>query len=134
MKTNLQPGSTQRGERGEGQIGSIVMLIVLIAVAFAAANVGPIYWANYQFEDRLTSIAGSFPPNKEGDVRAKAAIKKAVEDSGLLPYLDPDTCTVTSQGGIGGLRTVSCTYTREYKLFGSRKTKTFENSVSRPMF
>ena len=23
---------------------------------------------------------------------------------------------------------------REYKIFGSRKTKTFENSVSRPMF
>ncbi len=131
MKTNLQPRST---ERGEGQIGSIVMLIVLIALGWAAASMGPIYWANYQFEDRLTAIAGSFPPNQEGDVRAKAAIKKAVEDSNLVPYLNSDTCTVSSQGGIGGLRTVSCTYTREYKLFGSRKTVTFENSVSRPMF
>ena len=108
--------------------------IVLIAIALAAASMGPMYWENYQCEDRLTSIAGSFPPNQEGNVRAKAAIKKAVEEAGLAAYLDADTCTVTSQGGIGGLRTVSCTYTREYKLFGSRKTKTFENSVSRPMF
>lgn len=131
MKASLQPIST---ERGEGQIGSIVMLIVLIAIALAAANIGPMYWENYQFEDRLTTIAGSFPPNQEGNVRAKAAIKNAVEEAGLSAYLDADTCTVTSQGGIGGLRTVSCTYTREYKLFGSRKTKTFENSVSRPMF
>lgn len=131
MKANLRPNST---ERGEGRVGSIVMLIVLIALAMAAVSMGPIYWENYQFQDRLTTIAGSFPPNKEGDVRAKAAIKNAVEEAGLAPYLDADTCTVTSQGGIGGLRTVSCIYTREYSLFGSKKTKTFETSASRPMF
>jgi hypothetical protein len=121
-------------ERGEGQLGSIVMLVIFILLALAAKNMGPVYWDNYQFQDRLTTIAGSFPPNKEGDTRAMAAIKKAVQEAGLLPYLDPDTCTVTSAGGIGGLRTVSCTYTREYSLFGSKKTVTFENTISRPMF
>jgi 3-oxoacyl-(acyl-carrier-protein) synthase len=129
---------TQNGinssERGEGQIGSIIMLGVFIALAIAATQMGPIYWDNYQFEDRLTNIAGRFPPNKESDARALAAIKEAIEDSGLTPYLDISACSVTSAGGIGGLRTVSCTYTREYKLFGSKKTKVFENSVSRPMF
>lgn len=131
MKTNLRLNST---ERGEGQVGSIVMLIVLIALALAAKDIGPVYWEKYQFEDKLTEIAGRFPPNKEGDTRALAAVASAVEDSGLLPYLDPKTCTVTSGGGIGGLRTVSCVYEREYRLFGSRKTKTFDISVSRPMF
>ncbi len=63
-----------------------------------------------------------------------AAVKKAVQEAGLSDYLDADTCSVTSSGGIGGLRTVSCTYTREYSLFGSKKLKTFEVSVSRPMF
>ncbi len=131
MKSTLH---TRSGERGEGQIGSIVMLIVLIALAVAAKNIGPVYWDNYQFEDKLTSIAGRFPPNKEGDVRAKQAIKKAVEEAGLVAYLDPDTCEVTSAGGIGGLRTVSCTYSRQYSLFGAKKTVTFENTISRPMF
>ena len=131
MKTTLHSNSN---ERGEGQIGSIVMLIVLIMLALAAKNIGPVYWDDYQFQDRLTTIAGSFPPNKEGDVRAMAAIKKAVQEAGLLPYLDPSTCTVTSAGGIGGLRTVSCTYEREYTVFGSKKTVTFENTISRPMF
>ncbi|MBK5256542.1 MAG: 4-phosphopantetheinyl transferase family protein [Vicinamibacteria bacterium] len=121
-------------ERGEGQVGSVVMLIVLIALAVVAVNVGPIWWANYQFEDRLTEIAGKFPPNKNGDVSAKEAIFKAVEDSGLRPYLDPETCEVTSQGGLGGLRTVTCTYDREYKIFGSKKKKTFVVTISRPMF
>jgi len=125
---------TRKNERGEGQIGSMIGLVVMIALAVAAFNIGPIYWQNYQFEDRLTTIAGSFPPNKTGDERAMAAVKAAVAESELLPYLDPETCTVTSGGGIGGLRTVSCTYTREYKLFGSPKSVTFEVSVSRPMF
>ena len=121
-------------ERGEGQIGSIVMLIVFIMLALAAKAMGPIYWDNYQFEDRITTIAGSFPPNKDGDVRAMAAVKKAVSEAGLSQYLDADTCTVTSSGGIGGLRTVSCTYTRDYSLFGSKKSVTFEVTASRPMF
>jgi len=123
-----------RGERGEGQFGSIVMLVVFILLALAAKDLGPIYWENYQFEDKITEIAGRFPPNKEGDTRALAAVKKAVDEAGLLQWLDPSTCTVTSAGGIGGLRTVSCTYTRDYKLFGSRKEKTFEVTASRPMF
>ena len=125
---------TRKNERGEGQVGSIIGLIVVIALAVAAANIGPIYWQNYQFEDRLTTIAGSFPPNKNGDERAMAAVKAAVAESELLPYLDPETCSVTSAGGIGGLRTVSCTYPRDYKLFGSPKSVTFEVTVSRPMF
>ena len=133
MKTSLH-FKFKSTERGEGQVGSIVMLIVLIALALAAADVGPVYWEKYQFEDKITEIAGRFPPNKEGDTRAMAAVAKAVEESGLLPYLDPATCTVTSGGGIGGLRTVTCVYTRDYKLFGSRKSKEFEVSVSRPMF
>jgi hypothetical protein len=125
---------SRSSERGEGQIGSIIMLLVMIALALAAKAMGPVYWDNYQFEDRLTTIAGSFPPNKEGDTRAMAAVKKAVSESGLDAYLDSSTCTVTSSGGIGGLRTVSCTYSREYSLFGSKKSVTFENTVSRPMF
>jgi len=121
-------------ERGEGRFGSIVMLVIFILLALAAKAAGPIYWDNYQFEDRITTIAGSFPPNKEGDVRAMAAVKKAVSEAGLAAYLDPDTCTVTSSGGIGGLRKVSCTYTREYSLFGSKKSVTFDVTAERPMF
>ena len=121
-------------ERGEGQIGSIVMLVVFIMLALVAKAMGPVYWDNYQFEDRITTIAGTFPPNKDGDVRAMAAVKKAVSEAGLTQYLDADTCTVTSAGGIGGLRTVSCTYTRDYSLFGSKKSVTFDVTVSRPMF
>lgn len=121
-------------QRGEGQIGSILMLIALIAVAMAAANMGPVWWDNYQFEDQLKALAERFPPNEDGNKRARDALKKTIEDAGLSAYLTPEDCKVSSQGAIGGLRTISCTYTREYKLFGSKKSKTFEIEVSRPMF
>jgi len=128
---DIQSRST---ERGEGQFGSLIMLAIFILLALAAKDMGPIWWDNYQFQDRMTTIAGSFPPNKDGDVRAMAAIKKAVIDAGLSAYLDPDTCTVTSSGGIGGLRKVACTYTREYTVLGQHKSVTFEVTAERPMF
>jgi len=131
MKSSLHPNS---GQRGEGQLGSIAVLIGLIALAMVAANMGPIWWDNYHFEDSLTALSQRFPPNEDGNKRARAALKKTIEDAGLGAYLDPEDCTVTSQGAIGGLRTISCTYTREYKIFGSRKSKTFDVSVSTPMF
>lgn len=122
-------------ERGEGQIGSLLMLGGLILLAITAFNAGPVFWSNYQFEDELTAIAGRFPPNPDGDKRALVAVGKAIRDVGLNPYLDESACSVTSGGGIGGLRTVSCTYTREYQLLpGMKRSKTFELSVSRPMF
>src|SRR5580765_8149412 len=101
----MKPPKLRSTERGEGQVGSIVMLIILIALAVAAVDIGPVYWDNYQWEDALKEIAGRFPPNKDGDTRAQAALKKAIEQAGLAAYLQPENCSVTSGGGIGGLRT-----------------------------
>jgi hypothetical protein len=132
----MKPTQSKSTERGEGQFGSLLMLAVFIVLALAAKDMGPIWWDNYQFQDRITTIAGSFPPNKEGDTRAMAAVKKAIIDAGLSAYLDdPDRqCSVTSNGGIGGLRKVACTYTREYTVLGQHKSQTFEVTAERPMF
>lgn len=128
--------SLRKSERGEGQIQSLVMLFVLILLAVGLFRAGPVWWTNYQFEDELTAIAGKFPPNPDGDKRAMVAVGKAIRDAGLNPYMDESNCSVTSGGGIGGLRTVTCTYTREYDLLPgmAKRSKTFEISVSRPMF
>ncbi len=126
--------SSSRSERGEGNVGNILKLTVFALLGLAAFNAGPVFFANYSFKDRLTEIAGGFPPNTEGDVRARAAVEEAIKAAGLEAYA-PD-CSVTSGGGIGGERTVSCIYEREYKLLpGMRPRKhRFENVVSRPMF
>lgn len=128
--------SARRSERGEGNFGNMAKLAVFAILGLAAYNAGPIYFANYQFKDRLTEIAGAFPPNKDGDTRATAAVEQAITDAGLREYLPEGTCTVTSAGGLGGLRTVSCIYDRTFKLLPGMSPKTvhFDNTVSRPMF
>lgn len=123
-------------ERGEGNLGNIAKLAVFAALGLAALNVAPVYFANYRFQDRLTEIAGQFPPNKQGDERALKAVEQAIDEAGLSEFLSIDDCGVSSEGGIGGARVVTCTYDREYKLLPGLAPRTahFEVNVSRPMF
>jgi hypothetical protein len=123
-------------ERGEGNLGNLVKLAIFAALALAAFNVGPVYFANYRFQDRVTEIAGQFPPNKSGDDRALKAVEQAITEADLSEFLSIDACSVSSSGGIGGSRTVTCSYDREYKLLPGMTPKVahFEINVSRPMF
>ena len=128
--------STRRSERGEGNAKNMIKLAFFAILGLAAFNAGPIYFANYQFSDRMKAIAGGFPPNVDGDTRARAAVERAIEDAGLREFLPEGACTVTSAGGLGGLRTITCNYERKFKLLPgmSPKTVSFENTVSQPMF
>ena len=128
--------SARPSERGEGNLGNIIKLAIFATLALAAYNAGPVYFANYKFQDRVTEIAGGFPPNKDGDVRAMKAVEQAIGDAGLSDFLTIDACSVTSGGGIGGNRTVSCSYDRSFRyLPGMQPTvKHFEVTASRPMF
>lgn len=128
--------SIRRSERGEGNAGNMVKLAIFAALGLAAYNSGPVYFADYRFEDRLTTIAGGFPPNKGGDERAMAAVEQAIDDAGLREFLPEGSCTVTSSGAIGGLRTVSCAYDRSFTLLPGMKPveKHFEHVISKPMF
>ena len=47
----------RKGERGAAQLSSIISLLALVAVAWAAWNVGPMYFANYDFADKVNEIA-----------------------------------------------------------------------------
>lgn len=128
--------TVRRTERGEGNIGNLIKLAIFATLALAAFNAGPVYFANYRFQDRLTEIAGQFPPNKAGDERAIKAVEQAIVDADLTEFLSIDDCSVTSSGGIGGLRTVTCTYDREYRLLPGMAPRVahFETTASRPMF
>ena len=127
--------SRRSSERGEGNWGNLFMLGFTLILAIMVFSAGPVFWENFQFQDRLTEISRSFPPGPKGDESGMAAVKKAIADSGLSEFLAEDACSVTSQGGIGGTRTVTCTYTRPYKLFpGVNKQYTFSPSATSPTF
>ena len=46
-------------QKGEGKVGSIVSLLVLLAVIYAAWNVAPAYVANYGLKDKMNEVARS---------------------------------------------------------------------------
>lgn len=128
--------SVRRSERGEGNLGNIIKLIVFGLLALAAYKAFPVYKADWDFKDRLTEIAGTGGPGKAGDEHAIKAITEAIIQSNLQDFLTIDKCSVTSGGGIGGIRTVTCAYDREVTFLPGMAPKRmhFENSVSRPMF
>ena len=44
-------------ERGEGRMGTIVGLLLFVGVILAIWNLGPVFWADYNFRDKLNEIA-----------------------------------------------------------------------------
>ena len=44
-------------ERGEGRLGTLVGLVLFVAVILAIWNLGPVFWADYNFKDKLNEIA-----------------------------------------------------------------------------
>jgi len=129
------PGPTGISERGEGSMGNVLMLILTALLAMAAFNAGPVFMKNFELSDKLTNISRTFPPGETGNESAREAVASAIEEIGMTEFLTADDCTVTSQGGIGGTRTVKCVYTREYKLLpGMVRKYTFEPSATSPTF
>ena len=122
-------------ERGEGSWSNIFMLIFSILLAIAAFNAGPIFLKNYELEDKITEISRSFPPGDKGNADALLALENAIEETGMTEILTIDDCSVTSQGTIGGTRTVKCTYTRKVTFLpGVVRPHTFSPSASAPTF
>ena len=62
----------RQSERGEGNWGNIVMLIVSLFAAVAAVNAGPVFMKNFEFGDKITEASRSFSPGQEGDKKAMA--------------------------------------------------------------
>ena len=132
MKTH---SSHRRSERGEGNLGNIIKLAVFTLLAISAYNAGPVFMKNFTFKDKLTEISRTFQPGEKGNEQAREAVAKAIVESGLSEFIDDKACSVTSQGTIGGTRTVACTYTRQYKLLpGMIRTYTFSPSATSPTF
>jgi hypothetical protein len=128
-----QQSSRRVSERGEGNWGNLVMLFGTALLALCAWNAGPVFMKNFEFQDKVTEISRSYPPGDRGNEQAKKALEIAIDEVGLSEFLTVDDCSVKSQGGIGGTRTVTCTYKREYKLLpGMIRTHTFSPSATSP--
>jgi len=104
-------------ERGEGQIGCIVTLVVLIAAGALAVKVMPVYYSDYNLQDfagELATKAGIFPiPALELQIRDKAReleIPEAMAKGAI-------TITTAGEKSVGSC-TITLHYSRTVDLYG----------------
>lgn len=117
-------------ERGGSRLSTIFWLAVLAAVLYATWNAGPIYFANFQFNDRLQEVARTLKSNK-GEVAVTENLARAIKEYELQDYLSTGDCLVTT-GETS--RTIVCTYEREVKFLpGYKRVIQFNNKVVQPL-
>ena len=84
-------------QRGSSKFSSIMMLLVLGAMAFAAFKVVPAYFANYQLQDSMTTEARFALVNRKAASDVQDDIWKKVQELGI-PAKKDDVQVTTEQG------------------------------------
>jgi hypothetical protein len=103
---------TRPGETGRGRLATIFWLALLAAVAYAAINVGPVYYDHYLLQDKLETVART-PRTQRADAVIAKGIQDAIRDSNLKGYLEERDFRVTSSEL---MRTITVEYDREANI------------------
>jgi hypothetical protein len=122
----------QRRQRGEGKIGCIVSLVVLVTLTATAFKAVPIYWSDNELKDAAKDIASraSVLPVEaiELQLRAKA------RDLGIGEAITPGAIKASKYGGASqGTCTVVINYKRKIDFYGIHQWTVIANtSISAP--
>lgn len=119
-----------RTQRGEGRLGSIISLLVLLGFIYAGWNIAPVYIKHYALKDKMNEIARS-PRGTTNDERILDMLDSYVREEGLDAYVQRAMFQVTT---FDTSRRITVVYERPLKFLpGVQRTKTFEISVDQPL-
>ncbi len=104
-------------ERGEGKVGCIVTLLVVIILGAAAWQIVPVYYSNNVLADaaerKADAAAGRTPEDLVKELREEARRLEIPE------ALAPNAITITKRSSTDvGLITVTLRYSRKVNLYG----------------
>ena len=110
----------RKSERGEGKLGGLILLVVVLAVGLAAWNIVPVYFDHYDFVDKVNEICRT-PPYKarKGDESIKEMLMNEVSKRRLGTWIGPESFAVTSSATPG--RSSSTTSARSRSCPASRR-------------
>src|SRR5512140_3189349 len=100
------------GERGDGKIGSIIWLLIVVGVVWTCWQLIPVYYSNYNFQDRVTELARA-PKYSHSDDRIYVELRKSAQENHLEAYINEQTCKVNT---MDVRRTISCEYDRQVEV------------------
>lgn len=104
-------------ERGEGKIGCVFTLLILVSLVAAGLKIVPVFYSNSSLEDAAKEAAGQAAlytiPALEAKLRSQAA------DMGIPEAGAKGAVKVTISGDRNaGMCTISLNYTRVVDLYG----------------
>jgi hypothetical protein len=122
----------RKSERGEGKLGGLILLVVLIAAGLAAWHIIPVYYDHYDFIDKVTEICRT-PRYKvrKGDEDIKKMLMDEVAKRRLSPWIGPESFAINTTDNA---RQIELYYERECEVLpGFKKTFKFSFKADQPL-
>ena len=117
-------------ERGEGRLGTVIWLLILAGVAYAAWNLIPVFFNNYNFGDKVTELARA-PKYSHPDDRIETELIKAAQEKHLEQFIGPRTCKINT---LEVRRVIVCEYDRVVQVLPGVKHKFhFKSEADQPL-
>jgi hypothetical protein len=115
----------RNAERGAAQLSSIISLLALIALAYAAWNGIPVAFDHFDFKDKVNEIARTPKYKAPTDERIIEMILKEVRERRLSPYIARGNISVSTTDTS---RVIEIFYERTVKLLPGWE-RTFELTI-----
>jgi hypothetical protein len=122
----------RRSERGEGKLGGLILLVVLLAGGLAAWHVVPVYFDHYDFVDKVNEICRT-PKYKvrQGDEGIKQMLMDEVSKRQLGKWIGPESFLITTSDSS---RQIQLYYEREVEVLpGFKKLFKFDFTADQPL-
>ncbi|HEY0704963.1 MAG TPA: hypothetical protein VGD60_19525 [Candidatus Acidoferrales bacterium] len=120
----LMAQRNRNSQRGGSRISSILMLVVLGVMAFAAFRIVPAYFADYQLNDAITTEARFAMVNRKAAADVQDDVWKKVQELGI-PAKKNDIVVSSEQGNVK----ISVNYTVPVDLVVMQKDLQFHDSA-----
>ena len=120
-------------ERGEGRLGGLILLVVLVAVGLAAWHVIPVYYDHYDFVDKVNEICRTpeVPDPQRRRGHQEDADGRGVE---AAPARSGSARRASTIRTTDHNRTIRLYYERETEVLpGFKKTFKFDFTADQPL-
>ncbi len=122
----------RRTQAGEGRLGSLIFLVLLVALGLAAWNVVPVYYDHYDFTDKVNEICRT-PRYKarNGDEDIMRMLMDEVRQRKLADWIGPESFAITTTEHN---RMIKLYYERDQEILpGWKKTFRFNFTADQPL-
>jgi hypothetical protein len=120
-----------RNERGEGKLGGLIALALILGAAYAAWNVAPAYMDHYDFVDKINEICRTPKYKAPDDDKIIDMLMKEVRNRRLDAWIGRNNFRVST---VDTGRRITLSYEREVQLLpGMKKKLSFNFTADQPL-